>query len=1063
MSDDSDAGFMSFASAPGQSNSTALAVHESSSDRRHRRSRKKRRSDEPRERNRHRSTHREERKAIAQRPVDVWEQLLEDGVLSVDRRGDANLLMFKETSKSTAPRFVRRGGSRVLGLSGNLRVESEDGLRIYLVRNLDANKRYMDVDWKSQQHAVEHVEPIAASSGLGVGSSDFVPLATSADIVDTASKTYDSDSDIGDGYGMQPDFRSIEGRAKDPSASRALAQAQPIDGDQPIVRSEVQTKVVELERLVRANPHDVSAWQTLAQLQESLVASMFSGRRRGSKRTIAESQIEVYKRALGFNPESRPLILGYLSRCSAILDDTELAAELERILESTSDPKVIVRYAAMHQTMSSQFSVSKVTDAYVKCIRRVQRVLRDKIGGCKSVVQGLLGAVVDLVHCFCLFLREAGYAERAIAVFQALVEWYALTPERLFGSPFSHRRNAFERFWDSGVPRIGMAGARGWCCYDNTCAEFMGDLQASVAGGLLGPEVDPWDAWCRAERNLAEQSALPVVLPMAQLKSALDGGVDLNSLVVFEDVESFIVDLPWSESAAGLLLDRLFQFLGVVGPHTFVLSGQLLRSPQVDESLPTLDDFMWTIPGSAGGACESMLASVRNSSIWGREGSERRFPFVSIPITLDTCDSPLDYAYSCPWIWQQSQNYLGLASNSFELLTTTSGLRLSSPRMRLLLATAEMEWSFALPSFGMSVAKRILKTFPTCLALWNTYAKLHARYGWWEEARNIWASILVRAEEMGGAWAVVVRKSWVVLEIIHGRGVSFGVRIMAVAMEKDCQPQELLQRLLDAPSDVVSAVDVLRARKLTAVDTLDCSDDEITHAHLALRMWLAYAAEGSCDAALQVYRERADTPDTDSALARELAMLVLCSIHLHHSMKSKVYRALDLRSHLEQAVHRYPHNTVFWEMYVNSESRSKMFGRVGRQVSIALVGEPRSPYLHLLGLYVALAFAPAESAYGTVCGALRRATCDAECWSPLVWMTCIAFEVRQGLPPRGKRLLLGAMRRCPWVKPLYLAALGGDFKELAELFGVEEKKAILQALVFLGLRTRVILADDFCN
>ncbi|KAJ2412332.1 hypothetical protein GGI10_003747 [Coemansia sp. RSA 2530] len=1060
MSDDSDAEFMSFASAPSQSTSTALAVHKSSSDRRHRKSRKKhydeprerrRHGGESRERSRHRSTRGEERKAIAQKPVDLWEQLLEDGILSVDRRGDANLLMFKETSKSTAPRFARRGGNRVLGLSGNLRVESEDGLRISLVRSMEANKRYMDVDWKSQPE-VELVEPIAAGSDLGVESSDFVPLANSTDIVHSAAKTYDSGA--GDGHGTQPDFRSIEGRAKDPSASSAPAPALPTDGDQPIVRSDVQAKVVELERLVHANPHDVSAWLALVQLQESLVISMFSGRRRGSKRTIAESQIEVYRRALGFNPDSRPLILGYLSRCSAILDDTELAAELEQILESTSDPEIILRYAAMHQSMSSQFSVSKVADAYVRCVRRVQRVLRDKIGGCESVVRSLLQAVVDLACCYCLLLREAGFAERAIAVFQALVEWYVLTPERLRGSPLSHRRSAFVRFWDSGAPRIGMGGARGWCCYDNTSAELTSDLRPSVRCESLDPEADPWDAWCRDERDVAAQNALPVVLPMTQLKSALDGGVDLNSLVVFEDVECFIVDLPWCESTAGLLLDRLFQFLGVVGPHTFLLSGRPSRTLRADEALPALDDFMWT-SGSASGACESMFTSVRNLSMWGHE---QRFPFVSVPITLDTCDTPLAYAYSCPWMWQQGRDYQELASNSFELLTTAPGLRIET-RMRLLLATAEMEWSFALP-LGMAVAKRLLRTFPTCLALWNTYAKLHARHGRWEEARGIWASILVRAQEMGGAWAVVVRKSWAVMEIIHGRGVAVGVRIMAVAVEMGCEPQQLLQRLLEAPGDSVSAVDVLRARKLAAAATLDSSDGEIAQAHLALRMWLEYAAEGSCDAALQLFTECADTVDTGSTIAGELAMLELCSIHLYHSMKCKVYRARDLRSHLELAVHRYPHNTVFWEMYVNSESRSKMFGRVSRQISWALVGEPRSPYLRLLGLYVALASAP-EGAYDVVGGALRRATGDAECWSPLVWMACIAFEVRWGSLPRAKRMLLGAMRRCPWVKPLYLAALGGDFTELAGLFGSEEKKAVLRALVFLGLRTRAILAADF--
>ncbi|KAJ2810522.1 hypothetical protein GGI24_006999, partial [Coemansia furcata] len=246
MSDDSDAEFMSFASAPGPSNSTAVATYASPDDKRQRRPHKKRRTDEPRERSgRHRSSHhRDERKAITQRPavgMDLWSQLLEDGVLSVDRRGDSNLLMFKETSKSTAPKFVRRGGRRVLGLGGSFRVESDDGQRINLVRNMDVPKRYMDIDWASQRHMIEHVEP-----ALNVlASVDFIPLGEPAiRSVDSVSKIYDSDA--GGASSAQPDFRSMDGRAKDPSYQ---VQPAPIDDDQPIVRSETQTKMIELERL----------------------------------------------------------------------------------------------------------------------------------------------------------------------------------------------------------------------------------------------------------------------------------------------------------------------------------------------------------------------------------------------------------------------------------------------------------------------------------------------------------------------------------------------------------------------------------------------------------------------------------------------------------------------------------------------------------------------------------------------------------------------------------------------------------------------------------------------
>ncbi|KAJ2328834.1 hypothetical protein GGI00_004094, partial [Coemansia sp. RSA 2681] len=715
-----------------------------------------------------------------------------------------------------------------------------------------------------------------------------------------------------------------------------------------------------------------------------------------------------------------------------------------------------MRYVAVLQTMSAQFSVAKVTAVYAKGIRRLQRVLRDKVGERDSaVVQSLLAAVVTLIHCACLFMRESGFTERAISVYQAVVEWYVLAPERLYLSPFSHRKRAFERFWDSGVPRIGVAGARGWSCYDNASSESATGHSRSGHSESPDPDSDHLAAWCRAEQRLAAQNALPASLSMAQLDEATVGSddVDPNSLVVFEDVEPFIVDLPWSEDTAGLLLDHFMQFLGVVGPRTFVLSGLPLVSEQNGGSLATLDDFMWTLPGSDGsGSCESMFEAVRGLSMWSQASGDLRFPFVSTPVTLDTCDTPLPYAYSCPWLWQCSQSYQDLARYSFDLLVTTPGLRFSTSRQRLLLATAEMERSFALPA-AKSTSKRLLKAFPTCLALWNTYAKLHARYGRWDEARTIWSSILVRAKDLASedqGWTIVVRRSWAVLEILHGSGISAAVRILAATVEEGCQPQLLLKQIFDEPSSAVSPIDVLRARKLVATDYSDASvaearevqGGEIAHARLSLHMWLAYAADTSCAAASKVHTEWTDKQKAslarNSQTAEELATLELCSIHLYHSMTSKVHRARDLRSHLEQAVQQYPHTTVFWEMFIRSEARSKIAGRVSQRISAALAREPQSVDLQLIDVYAALSYASASletGVYDRVRGALKRAMRhDAECWSPLVWLTSIAFERMhggRGAAARAKRLVLGAMRRCPWVKPLYMLVLGEGFVELA--------------------------------
>lgn len=62
----------------------------------------------------------------------------------------------------------------------------------------------------------------------------------------------------------------------------------------------------------------------------------------------------------------------------------------------------------------------------------------------------------------CMFLKEAGHKERAVAAFQALIELNVFCPERLKSADRTDKIIILESFWDSGVPRFGEEGAKGW-------------------------------------------------------------------------------------------------------------------------------------------------------------------------------------------------------------------------------------------------------------------------------------------------------------------------------------------------------------------------------------------------------------------------------------------------------------------------------------------------------------------------------------------------------------------------------------------------------------------------
>ncbi|KIH65339.1 hypothetical protein ANCDUO_04340 [Ancylostoma duodenale] len=68
-----------------------------------------------------------------------------------------------------------------------------------------------------------------------------------------------------------------------------------------------------------------------------------------------------------------------------------------------------------------------------------------------------------------LWWMESGYTNRAIASVQATIEYNFLVPDSLSGSSEQkkeeqerRKKDAFEKFWNSGVPRFGDEEAKGW-------------------------------------------------------------------------------------------------------------------------------------------------------------------------------------------------------------------------------------------------------------------------------------------------------------------------------------------------------------------------------------------------------------------------------------------------------------------------------------------------------------------------------------------------------------------------------------------------------------------------
>ncbi|KAJ1898304.1 hypothetical protein LPJ66_002833 [Kickxella alabastrina] len=992
--------------------------------------------------------------------------------------------------------FARQGGRRVLGMKGGLRIEAGDGPEIVLAKKGERQaQRYMDIDWNGARYEPEMIKPESGASDENLMAlAGFVPLVDglTGSKQPSADNKYDSDGNGERDSTKRPDFRSMAGMAK-PAASADEQRPRTLEFNE-FANGASQVKLRECEQRIKANVRDEDAWLALVALQEDIALSSFSeSSRHKAKRTVAETKIEVYRRALESNPQSVQLVLGYLDQCKELMNDDEIMAEWDRAVDRASnEPDIIMHYVRACQTTASRFSVAKATEVYAAAIKRVMRMLRGRMGDVPRRLE-LSVLIFDLIHGACLMFREAGYFERAVAVYQAVVEWYLLTPSQLWLAPFSHRLSAFESFWDSGVSRIGSESARGWVNYHSgdMALAAPANMDEGLSHNVAKCSDSSLDAWCAADKQCSNMSStcIPLLVPMALLDESMISELDPFSVTIFEDVEPFLVDIPWHGAATRPLIDRFMQFLGIVGPQSFVFSKSGL----------TTSDIPWTSVGCGG----DVFTAAQGLAMWPSSGSDsgppddlnsthgQRFPFVSVPTTADTVDISLPYTYACMWLRPTNALYGDMFEHAVTLFLQPSATQQRLDlHMQKMLGVVLLEWSFSVSAArGKQLGKQLLSRQPASLALWNAFAKMHARYGFWDEARKIWAATLASEfsiPESERSWLIVVCKSWALMEAKHGRGLAMCVKVLGCSTAAEYQSLAEPQAIQDSSANSFAGLakdddqcsvlpeDILRAKAAVAAvkSGAGCGTpaDEIRHAVLAIDLWLMYAVKRDCSAANTVYTDFIATTrslplaqlprvaDADGHAPAgsniELATMEICSIHLFHALSFKVHRAADLRNRLQEALDQFPHNTMFWEMFIASEARTKIVNRVHRKVNSA-ADQHRTPDLYMMAVYSEL---KQMTNVNSARWALRKATRNGECASVLAWAIYVTYECRQNSIKRAKRVLLAALRMCPWAKPLYVLALDAS-GPLAAAFTSEEKMALIRAMVTAGLR---FYADCSC-
>ncbi|KAJ3326989.1 hypothetical protein HDU76_012445 [Blyttiomyces sp. JEL0837] len=213
-------------------------------------------------------------------------------------------------------------------------------------------------------------------------------------------------------------------------------------------------KTHELSVALEKNPRNLDKWVEYINYQDTLMDA--KGKRGALKLVINEKKIAIIEKALKMLPGNETLLCMYMDCCEQTWESTKLLTKWDTILqENIGSIALWNKYITFRQTNYASFTVTGCLEVYEECIDTL-------VNEDEGAVSNREEILIHLLTRACSLLIQSGFIERAIAIFQAMIEFNAFCPEAFEGQTLAQRLDMFEVFWESECPRFGEKGAVGW-------------------------------------------------------------------------------------------------------------------------------------------------------------------------------------------------------------------------------------------------------------------------------------------------------------------------------------------------------------------------------------------------------------------------------------------------------------------------------------------------------------------------------------------------------------------------------------------------------------------------
>uniref|UniRef100_A0A3Q3S991 NRDE-2, necessary for RNA interference, domain containing n=1 Tax=Mastacembelus armatus TaxID=205130 RepID=A0A3Q3S991_9TELE len=654
----------------------------------------------------------------------------------------------------------------------------------------------------------------------------------------------------------------------------------------------------EFNRRLREQPADTQLWIQFIQYQVWRLWLLYATGndstewRKSSYRAVLEKKLSIAERAVATNPGSVALQLERLRICQELWEPSVLAKEWKKLVFLHPNSTSLWRaYLLFTQSYFSNFTVSKVNSAYGKCLSTLSAV-RDGTMVSHPALPGIEEDMLDIFTQQCHFLRQSGHTEKAISLFQAMMDFTFYKPDSVRELSTKQQVEFFEPFWDSGEARVGELGARGWKAW----------MVQQERGGWLQPKEEEdeeeevkdrrqprWTVWLDVESSREAAQWLPWRPDKSKGQSEEDCE-DPDRQVLFDDIGPSLICLSSPELQLQLLL-HFMSFLGLPVDSAFSLFLICDKRPchvlGIDPLRPlTSHDLPDTGLNAVG-----HMTTLQGTKKWAGLGKQGE-TFITNVFNMVQAVLPVHH-----------QAILSLSWIQYEKLKVLRCLR-SGNKKRL-------------RSQGKSskrVAKRLLKESNnrSSLVLWREYAHLEWMLGNVDEARKVFST----ATAMGGTKGLSSPSLcdlcllWAQLEVENGVAVR-GADLTDVTASPAVTVLTKLAEgtsTFSSSSDPLSPVSVLKARRSYEQILTDLL-------HLRLKGLVGcYALFQYLTVGIQAANAVYSQPNT--------------LLRYHNSVS--VFPLATLRQTLTSTLSTWCSSAPLWSIYVQVEDRYHSAGRARR-------------------------------------------------------------------------------------------------------------------------------------